>query len=657
MTDNCSTEKSINKRIQNINNSVIPSGISLDYKVSYLTYLLSLKTLDNTQINNCLSKIKSLDELFEKNTMRSNLITLIFRRFQILKDNLPENILKFLNIEIIKKYLEYCKEYNAINPKVNTSLLTKYTNNGQGSALLNSAMFEYFYTNLPLYTQYKTNILAIIKGFKGFKETIKEPLTVFHGTNTILHGSGKTFTTYGFLSTTTDMNIANAYGKHVYILKIENCPYLYLNDQSNKQILLPVGITIIIDNTISATNNCIFFGKIDVSQIQDRLTIIKTIIVKSPEQSITIDNTDFAKFINKNECISELPKRSCKRTPYTIKKGASSITYYKNQNSISVLKFVSSSDPDFIIRRLINEKLASSIYNKLGLKAFDHTIYNLEGNYCIGSPMQNIQYNIDKELATQYLKGFIWDCILANWDVGNTGNVGVINRKIIRTDVGGSLAYRARGEFKIEFFNNSQPTEYIFLLQQPLLQKCMTMLGITKETIYTSLEIKEFLVKDKTELINTLNIDWVPEPYKVFAQSILAQVNRRYDYYKSIINRILPQQGGKIKYNNRIYNVRTSNKDKYIIVKKEKINLNIIRGKYRYYKGGDSINNAINKVKNAEEALNTENKNTELKLQQAIDECIQRTGDVIIEQLPYNEEEYKNFTEYLSKKAPLTQPV
>lgn len=48
------------------------------------------------------------------------------------------------------------------------------------------------------------------------------------------------------------------------------------------------------------------------------------------------------------------------------------------------------------------------------------------------------------------IEPFLVDCILANWDVGSRGNVGIITsenkKKAFRIDVGGSLLYRAMGQ-------------------------------------------------------------------------------------------------------------------------------------------------------------------------------------------------------------------
>lgn len=53
------------------------------------------------------------------------------------------------------------------------------------------------------------------------------------------------------------------------------------------------------------------------------------------------------------------------------------------------------------------------------------------------------------------LEPFLVDCILANWDVGSRGNVGIVlsrkTKKAFRIDVGGGILYRALGAPRTEF--------------------------------------------------------------------------------------------------------------------------------------------------------------------------------------------------------------
>jgi hypothetical protein len=439
-------------------------------------------------------------DLFTKNVLNNNLITLIFKRFIFYKQRLL-----IVNNKTYDDYLSFAiTEYISNNSNQNVyRLLSNY---GKSSALLNSALFEFFYTNLPLDNIFKTDISKIIDRFLNITTT--NILTVFHGTNSILHNNSYTFTTYGFLSTTIDMTIANSYGKNIYVIKLpQNFPYLNINDKINKQYLLPISTIVTIDNalTISQNNNNIFVGI--ASFTPNNLQIIKTVISESKFTEETINALE----ICQENCRSSPPKKFC-----SIKKGASKLLYYKDY----LLKFNNN------LRRVFNEKLASSIYNYLGVPALDYTVFNFEDKYCIGSQLQAIDYNLNQERASNYLKNFMWDCILANWDVGMTRNVGFNGDNIaIRTDVGGALAYRSRGEFKLDFFNNSTPIEHLFLLEQPFIKDCIKLNPNYKTIINSDLTN---LTIDKFDWINQF-----PESYKNFGELIIERIKVRYNYYKN----------------------------------------------------------------------------------------------------------------------------
>ena len=117
------------------------------------------------------------------------------------------------------------------------------------------------------------------------------------------------------------------------------------------------------------------------------------------------------------------------------------------------------------IELAINEVLASIIYNKVykvdAIELFfvvNDSIANAQ-KYMVASKSLIIdsceQMTHDcNDMISNKIKGvvepFIVDCILANWDVGEIGNVGIIKtatgRKAFRIDVGGSLLYRALGQ-------------------------------------------------------------------------------------------------------------------------------------------------------------------------------------------------------------------
>lgn len=118
----------------------------------------------------------------------------------------------------------------------------------------------------------------------------------------------------------------------------------------------------------------------------------------------------------------------------------------------------------FDIELACNELLASKIYNTIyNIDAIDLYIVVNDKNpqyqkYMVASKSINIdscepiskdcQDLIDNKIPGS-IEPLLVDCILANWDIGSRGNVGIITkrrRKIaFRIDVGGALLYRAMG--------------------------------------------------------------------------------------------------------------------------------------------------------------------------------------------------------------------
>lgn len=121
----------------------------------------------------------------------------------------------------------------------------------------------------------------------------------------------------------------------------------------------------------------------------------------------------------------------------------------------------------FDIELAINELLASKIYTEIynidAIKLYI-IVNDLPNNtltdqkYLVGSKSILIDAceHITKDcedLIENKISGaiepFFVDCILANWDIGSRGNVGIITdgkkRTAFRIDVGGALLYRAMG--------------------------------------------------------------------------------------------------------------------------------------------------------------------------------------------------------------------
>jgi hypothetical protein len=530
---------------------------------------------------------------------------------------------------------KYGPEYNLItNPRAD--LYVKYTQEGlRGSAELNMALIEYFYSGLPFYNDdLRRKAFEINNGFFKDGQIFKanKELTVYHGTNYNLHDPKSDFTTYAFFSTTIASEIAETYGKIIYKIKIPvGYPIINLYDQSNMQILLPIGTNINnIELDTMTSNKVTYKCEINNTNIENIITTINQLLkpnIKPIDISIKPDNIleSEIKDISDFNSVKPTNKLKASSTIYSCYFNNQSYgkTSTKNQPDNYIIKDILKKKDftkcfktdDYICRRIMNEILASLVYQEYGLQTFDYDLvyndrYQNRPKYMLGSDkINNIQYIPDSSKATELLKGFIVDCILSNWDAYNNNNIGLLDNKSIRTDVGGALAYRGIGDFKLSFFNNLEPKEHItFIRENPniriLLKK---IIQLNQPNINTQPFEFMYEILDNFKSININILDLVNNPkiklfmpyYGDFIEKILNTVSARHDKYinnknkviKEIINTLkdfdITQSGGSkqfIIYLGKVRKVYTTNKMRYIILNKTKVSLKEIKGKYKYQK-------------------------------------------------------------------------
>ena len=522
---------------------------------------------------------------------------------------------------------KYGPEYNLI-PNPRADLYVKYTQEGlRGSAELNMALIEYFYSGLPFYNDDLRRKAFDIND--GFLETNKE-LTVYHGTNYNLHDPKKDFTTYAFFSTTIASEIAETYGKIIYKIKIPvGYPIINLYDQSNMQILLPIGTKINIIKLDTMTSNKVTYEcEIDLNNIDTTITTINQLLkskIKPIEINIKNNILEEIKDISSFNSVTLTNKLKASSTIYSCYFNNQSYgkTSTKTQQDNYIIKDILKKKDftkcfkkeDYICRRIMNEILASLVYQAYDLTTFNYDLvyndrYQNRPKYMLGSDkINNIQYIPDSSKATELLKGFIVDCILSNWDAYNNNNIGLLDNKSIRTDVGGALAYRGIGDFKLSFFNNLEPKEHItFIRENPnirILLKKIIQLNQPNINTQTFEFMYEILDNFKSKNINILDLVNNPKIkmfipyYENFIDKILNTVIARHDKYinnkdkviKEIIDTLkdLTQSGGssgskQIIYQGKVRKVYTTNKMRYIILNKTKVSLKEIKGKYKYQK-------------------------------------------------------------------------
>lgn len=501
-----------------------------------------LKKLSDTGNTTNIASIINYESCLQKSVM-----SVMMQRIPI-ANNKSLEIDKFNQIFGVRDQTQREKINNILNFIVNPALYTilepKFpqgynilSNKGTSSTELNSSIFEYLYTNLPFYCEsLEERYYALLKGFLG-KQKNTEKITVFHGTNFPIH-SGGTFKTFAFFSTSLDFQIARSYGKIVYaILVPSGFPYVNLEDRGNKQILLPIATKI---KHVASIQNVRF------CEVVNDYTIVTSVInsllniQSTPCKDLSYISSERFDRFNKSQL----------KDMKTDLKGSSK--FYMIGNDLIKQSVLGGCNPQYTYLRCLNEILASKLYKLFDCLTLDIHLVIVDDKYAIKSTyLSKIQYCLNPAQATELLRGYIVDCVLANWDVGYFKNVGYHDRKLIRTDVGGSLAYRARGEFKLSFFNNYDINEHITMLSSPLIKQCVQRVGKTPEDLANLMYQVFDEHNNNINMINNIDLPGWPE---FFTKQVLQQVQTRIDFYKTkskmvkqqIIDALKTQSAGAI---------------------------------------------------------------------------------------------------------------
>ena len=143
-----------------------------------------------------------------------------------------------------------------------------------------------------------------------------------------------------------------------------------------------------------------------------------------------------------------------------------------------------------------SEALAADLYRAAGVNAPEITLVSdAAGNIGTSSKfMDNLETPDAKNIA-DIRKGFAADCWLANWDALKDGNIMTQNGKAIRTDVGGSLCYRARGARKGNAFSENVNELTSFFSSKSLSRKYLE--GMSRDELISSLKTVT-TIDDKT---------------------------------------------------------------------------------------------------------------------------------------------------------------
>jgi hypothetical protein len=417
--------------------------------------------------------------------------------------------------------------------------------------------------------RFKTIIGGFIKNIKNadIVSTVvpKYAITVFHGTHFPIANIGNNFTTYTFLSTTIDINIAKGYGSIVYVLHIPgDIPYIKL-EAHNKHILLPIGCKFIAEFGIPSEKPAFIFCRCISTEIdvKNRLNSINTILSSKPQDLLVNELWDYS-FENINiikiQSINEIPnfqsarpisarprstrprstrpRRACPYSIYSSRNnnitGFSEFGFFKDLNDVTFFckKPRCIRTTEYLRRRYINEIIALKVYQSFDIDTLqkEFTIYCdnynnlwLASEYVKCTDVTSISY----QNAIEYVQGYLVDCIMANWDINQKGNLKIRDNKLVRADMGGALAYRARGEFKLSFIDKREPTEHITMIPSSKLAECLTILGSNFLSILKSKIVANFhKISNLEASIPYLKID-----DDILLNKILTSLANRVNYY------------------------------------------------------------------------------------------------------------------------------
>ncbi len=356
------------------------------------------------------------------------------------------------------------------------------------STEVNVSMMMYLQDAELLDKHILTRILAITKEFDKIvgTELYAKPFVLYHGTTQAIHKSNRMVTS-SFLSGTTSVKVAMRYAGSdgiVYVIEVPpKFPFLNFNDRL-EQILLPVGTSIDVEKSMMFNKRRFVICKIE-SNIVDVKPFIS--IFENPCQQVRevhmSPNASSELRLPDEMARSILP--SCiEATIADLKKGSSQFYKCESSEGVYIVKdIVKAKNPirllsgdHHVFIRILNELMASVIYKDVyNLDTFEMKLVDKRNqcphlqkasSFLIASKRIDVLYTLPFNRHATIYDGFFVDCILGNWDVFNNDNFGFINGKPIRTDVGGCMAFRGKGDYNIQYDVNVIPRDHYGLWSQ-----------------------------------------------------------------------------------------------------------------------------------------------------------------------------------------------
>ena len=475
-----------------------------------------------------------------------------------------------------------------------------------GSKELNISMALYLYENEKINDEIHARILLLLNEFKMLTkhpDLFNESYIVYHGSTQEIHVTN-TFATTSFLSTTRVIDVANDYGKTIYVITIPK-RFPVINFQDNLyQILLPIGTVIKVDRKVNLDvfqliychvtddsvdmdpfismfeNRCVKENNVTITTLTDQIKdktrhTMHTRHTRHTRHTKVKENQFMASFLHEANLVriilngsSVFFETQVGDTKYIIK------DIIKASNTINVLH----SDHQ-VFKRILNELLAAHIYSRVfKLATFDYTILdkrkdqptlNSLSNYLIVSKSEKIRYNLTQAENDSIYKGFLVDCIMGNWDVYNNENVGIREEdgEPVRTDVGGALVFRGRGDEKINFVQGTIPDEHTIIASQPSFkalnianEKYILALHYLRSIPLKSVQTRLSKIKKEfTRLIDTIHEKENAKKYHALVERVIQAVEFRYMWYRQFAKSIKGKQTGGSNANITISDIAQQN--------------------------------------------------------------------------------------------------
>jgi hypothetical protein len=489
-----------------------------------------------------------------------------------------EPLVSFPEYEDVTHYRNtYPRETYTSSPDIRYNYVTHV-----GSKELNVFLIYFFQDAEKIDQTFLDRAICIMKEYEHIlQNTILYPngIIVYHGSTQRIHVNDE-FICNTFMSTTRDMSTALDYANYkgfVYVLHIPpEFPFINFQD-SLKQILLPIGTHVRVTSKVTYLSVTYVFCEV----FQYDINFMNTVMDMLSNPCFSYSNLSFKDkehaFLIKNDNLTLVP--------ITMINGSSTFYSCKLDNIEYIIKDISrdmittmNKSHNQVFKRIFNELLATLIYKHVyELNTFNYHIMcvNQSKNTKLSSfliaklspfliasrKVENIRYpqysdseenTYEKDIET-VVYGFFVDCVMANWDIYNNDNFGFIEmdgkEHIIRTDVGGCLLYRSRGEQRFQFAARVPPTDHFILLSN-----LMKMISFAKFKMIVRKMGKTYLFDDETlrkrlKSVKTICLDFISmitekyyiKKYTDIVTEVLDIVKYRHIYYRSHLNKVMNQ--------------------------------------------------------------------------------------------------------------------